>query len=107
MSEIKELNYPPQGIFKDKKNYEYMILWMLYNNEYCVWGDYFNEPLNIKQSTLSGKLRSLIEKEYIVKIQKEIRGKIKQTYRITKEGKKRYNSLSIDITQKKTIELSS
>lgn len=101
MSEIKELNYPPQEIFKDKKNHEYMILWMLYNNDYCVWGDFFNEPLNIKQSTLSGKLRSLIEKECIVKIQKEIRGKRKQIYRITKEGKKRYNSLSIDITQKK------
>ena len=48
----RKLNYPPKAILR-KRNYEHIILWMLYNNDYCKWSDFREDPLSINQSSLS------------------------------------------------------
>ncbi|MFX1361271.1 MAG: hypothetical protein ACFE8T_13110 [Promethearchaeota archaeon] len=85
------INYPPAEIINPprfgKKNYEHIILWMLYNNEDCEWSDFLTEPLEIPTSTLHRHLDTLKRKEYVDNFS---RGH----YKITSEGKKRYHELS-------------
>lgn len=97
MTEVRNINYPPKEILKEKRKAEYLILWMLNNNDYCVWNDFNIEPLNIKQSTLSNNLNTLQGNGLIEKIIKLISNRRKKIYVITENGIKRYNSLSIDV----------
>ena len=64
MSDLDEINFPPDDILNPKlgkaPNYEYIILWMLSNNRVCEWSD-FTEI--ISESTLSGHLKKLLNKE--------------------------------------------
>lgn len=80
--------YPPEDILNPKlrnPNYEYVILWMLANNNYCEWAD-FKEK--ISESTLSGKINDLMEEGSVEKFKKG-------HYRITKEGLRKYNELLV------------
>jgi len=74
----RKLKFPLKAILK-KRNYDHWILWMLYNNDYCIWSDFRREPIKINQSSLSKNLKFLTEKEYIIKENKK--------YRITSKGK--------------------
>ncbi|MFX1571460.1 MAG: hypothetical protein ACFFB0_01825 [Promethearchaeota archaeon] len=93
-------NYPPQEIFNppslEKKNFEHIILWMLYNNKECEWSDFIQEPLEISTSTLSRYLTTLINEKYINKISKG-------HYKITSEGKRRFHDLSKVKKKKRTL----
>lgn len=80
----KKLNYPPELITK-KREYDHWILWMLYNNAYCKWSDFLEDPLSINQSSLSKKLNLLLDKSFIEKDNYE--------YRITREGELEYHKM--------------
>ncbi len=89
MSRSEEIIYPPSEILNPimgKKDYEYVILWMLTNNDICEWSDFTAE---IRESTLSGHLKKLKNKSYIDKPEK---GK----YQITSAGRERFSELSYD-----------
>jgi tetratricopeptide (TPR) repeat protein len=93
------INYPPQEIIEHpishKKNYDHIILWMVYNNEECEWADFTQIPLEIPTSSLSRHLTMLKREGYIRKISKG-------RYKITSEGKRRFYILSkVDIKKKK------
>ena len=83
----RKLNYPPKAILW-KRNYDHWILWMVYNNTYCKWTDFLNEPLSINNSSLSKNMNSLIEGNFIKKENKE--------YRITQLGKAQYSTMLRD-----------
>ena len=74
----RKVNFPLEVILK-KRNYDHWILWMLYNNDYCIWSDFRREPLKINQSSLSKNLKFLTNKKYIIKENKK--------YCITSKGK--------------------
>ncbi len=80
----RKLNYPPD-IIKRKRNYDHWILWMLYNNNYCKWANFLNDPLNINQSSLSKNLNKLIEDGLVIKENKR--------YRITQLGESEYSNI--------------
>jgi tetratricopeptide (TPR) repeat protein/Mn-dependent DtxR family transcriptional regulator len=88
---MSQVNYPPKEIYKppvlEKKNFEHIILWMLYNNEECEWANFTQKPLELRLSTLSKYLSLLKGRGYVENIS---RGH----YKITSEGKKRYLELS-------------
>ena len=85
------INIPPAALIDQsivvRRDYEHIILWMLNNNESCEWINFIDEPVGIKKSTLSDKLRSLISKGFVRKEGKN--------YRITSKGRERYNEISI------------
>ncbi|MFX1379611.1 MAG: hypothetical protein ACFFA4_11025 [Promethearchaeota archaeon] len=85
------INYPSEEIIKhpigEKKDYDHIILWMLYNNEECEWSDFIQKPLEIPSSSLSRHLIELRNEGYITKISKG-------HYQITSEGRKRFHDLS-------------
>lgn len=87
----QQINFPSEEIINPKvltsKNYEHIILWMLFNNDACEWSHFTSEPINIPEATLSRYLSLLNKKAYVGKIS---RGH----YQITDEGKKRYHKLS-------------
>ncbi|TET61013.1 MAG: hypothetical protein E3J52_02330 [Promethearchaeota archaeon] len=86
-------NYPPEEIIKPifgKPNYEFIILWILNNNEACTWA---NLKEKVKHSTLSIYLNRLKERGYIEK-------STFNQYKITSKGKDRYYELS-EARQKK------
>ncbi len=83
----RKLNYPPKTILW-KRNYDHWILWMVYNNNYCKWADFLNEPLSINNSSLSKNMNSLIEGNFVKKENKE--------YRITQLGKAQYSNMLRD-----------
>lgn len=89
MSKSKEIILPPDEILNPPmgKNFEYIILWILDNNKYCTWSD-FTGDASISSSTLSGKLRMLIDKQYVLKSERN-------HYKITPRGRKRLNELSL------------
>jgi tetratricopeptide (TPR) repeat protein len=100
MSSLKTLNIPPAELIDPSKvlrrNFDYIILWMLNNNEYCEWSDFIDDPIDIKKSTLSDKLRSLITRGFLEKENKEIiPGKTRKVYQITPKGRERYNEISL------------
>ncbi|MFX0048554.1 MAG: hypothetical protein ACFE8G_10360 [Candidatus Hermodarchaeota archaeon] len=82
--EKKKLNYPPKVITR-KRNYEDWILYMVYNNSICKWSDFIESPLAINQSSLSKKMNLLLDKEFVVRENKE--------YRITNAGKVEYSKM--------------
>ncbi len=91
MSITKLTKYPPEGIItpmKINKDFEYIILWMLYNNEYCTWSEFKSKPVNISPATLSKYLNILISNGLI---EKEKKGE----YRITSEGRMQYAELQV------------
>lgn len=86
-------NYPPEEIIKPifgKPNYEFIILWILNNNEACTWA---NLKEKVKHSTLSIYLNRLKDRGYIEK-------STFNQYKITTKGKDRYYELS-EARQKK------
>jgi len=90
--------YPPEGIItpmKINKDFEYIILWMLYNNDHCTWSEFKSKPVNISPATLSKYLTKLKSNGYI---EQERKGE----YRITSEGRKQY----IDLQVKDSLESS-
>ncbi|MFW9942612.1 MAG: hypothetical protein ACFFFT_16355 [Candidatus Thorarchaeota archaeon] len=80
----RKLRYPPE-IILNKRNYDHIILWMLYNNDYCKWADFLEKPLSINHHSLSKNLNLLLEKEFIDSENME--------YRITKSGEAQYNQM--------------
>ncbi len=89
MSRTEGIIYPPGEILNPlmgKTDYEYVILWMLTNNDVCEWSDFEAE---ISPSTLSGNLNKLMNKDYIEKPEK---GK----YVITSQGRDRFSELVYD-----------
>ena len=80
----RQLNYPPKAIVKER-NYDHWILWMVYNNTFCKWSDFIEEPLRINQSSLSKNLNELQKQDIIKKENKE--------YRITLKGKSEYSKM--------------
>ncbi len=88
MSKTEPIIYPPGEILNPTlgKDYEYIILWMLNNNEICEWSDFTAE---IPMSTLSGHLKKLKNKGYIEKPEKA-------KYMITSNGRERYSELTFD-----------
>ncbi|MFX0029362.1 MAG: hypothetical protein ACFE8B_09140 [Candidatus Hermodarchaeota archaeon] len=79
-----KLSYPPKVILA-KRNYHHTILWMVYNNNFCKWADFREEPLSINQSSLSKNMNLLIDKGFVTKENKE--------YRITRPGKTQYSKM--------------
>jgi len=82
-----EIQYPSEEIIKPvygKPNYEFIILWILNNNEVCTWG---NLKKKVKHSTLSIYLNRLKDRGYIEKSEFN-------QYKITSKGKDRYYELS-------------
>ncbi len=80
----RKLRYPPE-IILNKRNYDHIILWMLFNNNYCKWSDFVEKPLSINHHSLSKNLNLLLEKGFIDSENME--------YRITKAGEKQYNKM--------------
>ncbi|MHA1535058.1 MAG: tetratricopeptide repeat protein [Promethearchaeota archaeon] len=83
--------YPPEGIItpmKINKDFEYIILWMLYNNDHCTWSEFKSKPVNISPATLSKYLNILISNGLI---EKEKKGE----YKITSEGRMQYADLQV------------
>ena len=64
----RKLSYPPEVIGKTR-NYEDIILWMAYNNNYLKWSDFLDDksPIFINQSSLSKNMNYLKDKNYIRK----------------------------------------
>jgi len=93
------VKFPPEGIItpmKINKDFEHIILWMLYNNDYCSWSDFKSDPVNISQATLSKYLTILINNGFI---EKEKKGK----YKITPEGRKQYADLQAKDALEKSL----
>ncbi|MFX0165888.1 MAG: tetratricopeptide repeat protein [Candidatus Hodarchaeota archaeon] len=97
---MSHINYPPKEIYNppvlEKKNFELIILWMLYNNEECEWANFTQEPLELRLSTLSKYLSLLKGKGYAENISRGL-------YKITSEGKKRYLELSQAKEKERTL----
>jgi tetratricopeptide (TPR) repeat protein/DNA-binding HxlR family transcriptional regulator len=83
----RRLNYPPVTIIKSGRNYGDWILWMAYNNTYCKWSDFLNEPLSINQSSLSKEMNLMIKNGFIRKDQET------KEYSITHSGKLEYSKM--------------
>jgi len=82
----EKIKYPPKELIApsaaEKKDFEYIILWMLDNNENCNWSTFLENPLEISLATLSKYINLLKRKGFISKVSKGI-------YKITSKGKKR------------------
>ncbi|MFX1493673.1 MAG: tetratricopeptide repeat protein [Promethearchaeota archaeon] len=83
-TERRRLNYPPKVILR-KRNYDHWILWMVFNNNFCKWADFLQDPLSINQSSLSINMNSLINDGFINKEDKK--------YTITQLGKAEYSRI--------------
>ncbi len=86
----RKLSYPPETILKAGRNYGNWILWMLYNNSYCKWSDFLEEPLSINQSSLS-KVMNLLMKNGLARKDSE-----SKEYTITQSGKIQYSRILHD-----------
>lgn len=80
----RKLRYPPELIL-NKRNYDHIILWMLYNNEFCTWKDFLEKPLLINNNSLSKNINRLLEKGYIKKDDNK--------YRLAKTGESEYSNV--------------
>lgn len=96
----KVIKFPPEEIlneFSVNKDFEYVILWMLHNNDHCKWADFKAHPLEISQASLSKYLKLMIANG---QIEKEKKGE----YKITPEGRKQYIELQVkDSMEEKLI----
>ena len=94
------INYPPEEIYNPpklgNKNFEHIILWMLFNNEECTWSNFTQEPLGFSTSTLSKYFNMLKSKGYVDNYS---RGH----YKITSEGQKRFHEISRDSKKKRKL----
>ncbi len=84
---VSACNYPPEEIIKPifgKPNYEFIILWILNNNQVCTWA---NLKEKITHSTLSNYLTRLKDRGYIEK-------RAYNQYKITSRGRDRFYELS-------------
>ncbi|MFX0042063.1 MAG: hypothetical protein ACFE8L_04045 [Candidatus Hodarchaeota archaeon] len=92
--------YPSEEIYNpsvlERKDFEYIILWMLYNNEECEWSTFTQEPIELRLSTLSKYLSLLKGKEFV---DRSSRGH----YKITSEGRKRFLELSKQRENKRNL----
>jgi len=79
--EHKTMVYPPKAILR-RREYEHVMLWMLYHNGSCKWSDFQDPPLRINNSSLSKSKNALIDANFIRKEDKE--------YFITDQGKREY-----------------
>lgn len=89
MSITKKVIYPPDTIIQPttlNKDFEFIILWMLKNNDKCEWAHFLSDPINISQATLSKYMRILLEKGLVEKMKKGV-------YKITSEGIIRFSEL--------------
>ena len=77
MTEILSIVYPSEEFIET--NYEYLIMWMLANNDQCQWSNFIEPPLEIKQATLSNNLQNLMAQDYVHKVKRA-------HYKITPEG---------------------
>jgi len=83
----RKLSYPPETILKSGRNYDHWILWMVYNNNYCKWSDFLEEPLSINQSSLSKTMKLMMKNGFIRKDDEN------KEYRITQLGKSEYSGM--------------
>jgi len=83
-TKTRKINYPPKIILKKGRNYDHWILWMVYNNNYCKWSDFLEEPVSINQTSLSKYLK-LLRREGLVEKDNE-----NKEYKITRKGKVEY-----------------
>jgi len=81
----RRLSYPPKLLLYSGRNYDHWVLWMVHNNNYCVWADFQKPPLSINNSSLSKTMIDLLEKGFIRKEDKK--------YRITQFGKFEYSKM--------------
>ncbi|MHA1932977.1 MAG: hypothetical protein ACW96X_10575, partial [Promethearchaeota archaeon] len=83
----RRLNYPPK-VIGEKRNYDHIILWMAYNNNYLKWSDFLDDraPIFINQSALSKNINILLKKELVKKDDNK-------EYRITRTGKAEYANI--------------
>jgi len=81
----RKMSFPPDVILKRGRNYAHWIIWMVYNNGFCIRSDFLEEPFSINQSSLSKTLSSLIQKGFIVRENKR--------YIITQIGKSEYSRI--------------
>jgi DNA-binding PadR family transcriptional regulator len=86
----RKLSYPPETILKVGRNYRDWILWMVYNNNYCKWSDFLEEPLSINQSSLSKAMNLMMKSGFIRKDPE------RKEYRITQSGKIEYSRMLHD-----------
>lgn len=89
----KKINYPPKEILPSrlKNKYEFIILWMLKNNEFCTWADFHNSLESyegISNATLSKYIKELIKNDSIVKEKRN-------TYKITIKGKNKLKEIEL------------
>ena len=84
-SSKKKLRVPPR-IIRNQRNYDHWILWMLYNNAYCKWSDFTEEPLKINQSALSKNLNLLKDSGFVEQNENK-------QYLITPTGKSEYSRI--------------
>ncbi|MFX0136560.1 MAG: hypothetical protein ACFFDN_23170, partial [Candidatus Hodarchaeota archaeon] len=88
---MESINYPPEKLYSpskiEKPNYDYIILWMLCNNDTCKWADFRQEPIEIPTGTLSRHLEKLKRKGFVDNF---TRGQ----YKITLEGRKQFRDIS-------------
>ncbi|MFW9902264.1 MAG: hypothetical protein ACFFDY_13440 [Candidatus Thorarchaeota archaeon] len=82
--ETRKVNFPPNIILKKGRNYDHWILWMVYNNNYCKWSDFLEEPVGINQTSLSKYLKQLTRDGLIEKDDET------KEYKITRKGKVEY-----------------
>lgn len=99
LSELKVpkiIKYPPKEILfsklEENRDFEYVILWMLFNNDYCTWSELKSKPLNISQATLSKYLSLLVDNRYVYKVTKGY-------YVITESGKRRLSEIESSINK--------
>ncbi|NVM46501.1 MAG: hypothetical protein HWN79_16460 [Candidatus Lokiarchaeota archaeon] len=94
----RKLSFPPDVILKRGRNYAHWIIWMVYNNGFCIRSDFLEEPFSINQSSLSKTLSSLIQKGFIVRENKR--------YIITQSGKLEYSRIlqSYDLDRQTILE---
>ncbi|NHJ26104.1 MAG: MarR family transcriptional regulator [Candidatus Lokiarchaeota archaeon] len=81
----RSLSYPPEAILR-RRNYKDWLLWMVYNNRFCKWSDFLEDPLRINQSSLSKNLNALIEEDHFIL-------KEEKKYKITQKGKQAYSNM--------------
>ncbi|MFX1320525.1 MAG: tetratricopeptide repeat protein [Promethearchaeota archaeon] len=94
------INYPPEEIYNppkfENKNFELIILWMLFNNEECTWASFTKEPLGFSTSTLSKYFNILKSKGYVDNYSRGY-------YKITDDGKKRFHEISRESKKKRKL----